>query len=261
METSKNTTSAANLALSEPAAPTFQPLYEQIKRLITRSLVAGEWKPGEAIPSEFELAGRYRVSQGTVRKAIDALAAEFIVIRRQGKGTFVATHTAPTQQYRFLRVRADDAGLDSAKHHPRTTFLGLSKVRADARTAAKLGIRLHQAVVAVSRVLMFDGRPLILDEILLAQAAFPGLTMERLEASQGSIYSFLETAYGTRMVRADERIKAVPASRHAARHLNVAAGTPLLSVDRVAYTYGNKPVEWRRGLCLTEGYSYFNELA
>ena len=261
METSKNTISSVNVALAGPVAPTFQPLYEQIKSLITRSLVAGEWKPGEAIPSEFELAGRYRVSQGTVRKAIDALAAEFIVIRRQGRGTFVATHTEPNHQYRFLRVRADDVALDSAKHHPRTTFLGLSKVKADARTAAKLGIRLHQAVVLVSRVLRFDGRPLILDEILLAQAAFPGLTMQRLAASQGSIYSFLETAYGTRMVRADERIKAVAASRQAARHLNVAAGTPLLSVDRVAYTYGDKPVEWRRGLCLTEGYSYFNELA
>lgn len=247
--------------LSGPAAPSFQPLYEQIKSLITHSLVAGEWKPGESIPSEFELAGRYGVSQGTVRKAIDALAAEFIVIRRQGKGTFVATHTAPTHQYRFLRVRADDVALDSAKHHPRTTFLGLSKVKADARTAATLSIRLHQAVVVVSRVLVFDGRPLIIDEISLAQAAFPGLTMEKLEASQGSIYSFLETAYGTRMVRADERIKAVPASRLAAKQLNVEVGTPLLSVDRVAYTYDDKPVEWRRGLCLTEGYSYFNELA
>lgn len=261
MESSRNSASSAILSQPGPAAPSFQPLYEQIKSLITRSLVAGEWKPGEAIPSEFELAGRYGVSQGTVRKAIDALAAEFIVIRRQGKGTFVATHTAPNHQYRFLRVRADDVAQDSAKHHPRTTFLGLSKLKADARTAAKLGIRLHQAVVVVSRVLVFDGRPLVLDEISLAQAAFPGLTMGRLEASQGSIYSFLETAYGMRMVRAEERIKAVPASRQAARYLNVATGTPLLSVDRVAYTYGDKPVEWRRGLCLTEGYSYVNALA
>ncbi|MFO0323507.1 MAG: GntR family transcriptional regulator, partial [Burkholderiales bacterium] len=77
------------------AAPAFRPLYEQIKSLIMQSLAAGEWKPGEAIPSEFELATRYGVSQGTVRKAVDALAGEFILVRRQGKGTFVATHTAP----------------------------------------------------------------------------------------------------------------------------------------------------------------------
>jgi GntR family transcriptional regulator len=242
-------------------APTFQPLYEQIKSLLTRSLVAGEWKPGDAIPSEMELASRYGVSQGTVRKAIDALAAEFIVVRRQGKGTFVATHTAPTHQYRFLRVRADGVALDSEKHHPKTTFIGLQKTKADAKTAEKLGIRLNQAVAVISRVLVFDGRPLILDEITLAQSNFPNLTMEKLVASHGSIYSFLETAYGARMVRAEERIKAVPATKIASKHLGVPVGAPLLSVDRVAFTYGDKPVEWRRGLCLTDGYSYFNDLA
>ncbi len=235
--------------------------------LITRSLVAGEWKPGEAIPSEMELATRYRVSQGTVRKAIDALAAEFIVVRRQGKGTYVATHTAPTHQYRFLRVRVDVSGTaktnrDTAEaNHPTTTFIGLEKLKADATCAATLGLRLNQAVLRISRVLVFAGRPIIFDEITLAQSIFPNLTMEKLEASQGSIYSFLEIAYGTRMVRADERIKAVAANRAAAKYLKVAVGTPLLSVDRVAFTYGDKPVEWRRGLCLTEGYAYFNELA
>jgi len=71
--------------------PAFSPLYQQIKALILQSLQQGEWKPGEAIPSEMDLAARFRVSQGTVRKAIDELAAENLVVRRQGKGTFVAT--------------------------------------------------------------------------------------------------------------------------------------------------------------------------
>lgn len=253
----------SNTASGQPPSggATFQPLYEQIKALITRSLVAGEWKPGEAIPSEFDLARRFGVSQGTVRKAIDALATEFIVVRRQGKGTFVSTHTEPNHQYRFLRVRADAADFDSAKHHPRTSFIGLQKAKADSVTVAKIALRLNQSVWVVSRVLVFDGRPLIFDEITLAQSVFPNLTMDKLAASQGSIYSFLETAYGARMVRAEESIKAVGATKLAAKHLRVAVGTPLLSVDRVAYTYGDKPVEWRRGLCLTDGYSYFNELA
>ena len=79
-------------AIKQYAPPSFRPLYEQIKVLLTQSLIAGEWHPGEAIPSEQELAQRFKVSQGTVRKAIDELAAENILIRRQGKGTFVATH-------------------------------------------------------------------------------------------------------------------------------------------------------------------------
>src|SRR5437868_7695846 len=94
--------------MKKPATtPAFRPLYEQIKMLLTNSLVAGEWKPGEAIPSEMDLAARYHVSQGTVRKAIEELAAEAILTRRQGKGTFVASHSEPSYQYRFLRLEPD----------------------------------------------------------------------------------------------------------------------------------------------------------
>src|SRR5688500_18338794 len=92
------------------ATPAFSPLYQQIKGLILQSLQAGEWKPGEAIPSEMELAARFRVSQGTVRKAIDELAAENLVVRRQGKGTFVATHAEQHVQYRFLKLVPDEIG-------------------------------------------------------------------------------------------------------------------------------------------------------
>ena len=91
------------------ATPAFSPLYQQIKGLILQSLQQGEWKPGEAIPSEMELAARFRVSQGTVRKAIDELAAENLVMRRQGKGTFVATHAEQHVQYRFLKLHARHA--------------------------------------------------------------------------------------------------------------------------------------------------------
>ena len=93
-------------------SPSFQPLYMQIEALIVEGLDAGEWRPGEAIPSETELAARFRVSQGTVRKAIDALAAANLVVRRQGKGTFVATHSEDRVQFRFLRL-LPDSGLDT----------------------------------------------------------------------------------------------------------------------------------------------------
>src|SRR5258708_20422344 len=103
--------------------PSFRPLYEQIKILLTQSLVAGEWKPGEAIPSEIELAARFRVSQGTVRKAIDELASENILLRRQGKGTFVASHNEPSYHYRFLRVTPDSA----EKLYPKNLSFGLDR--------------------------------------------------------------------------------------------------------------------------------------
>ncbi len=250
-------TQAAPATSGTSPGPSFRPLYEQIKVLLTQSLVAGEWKPGEAIPSEFELAARYQVSQGTVRKAIDALAAEHIVIRRQGKGTFVATHTEPNHQYRFLRIIPDSG----EKLYPTSVFLDVKRAKASAEAARLLDLRHGAAVHTVHRLLVFAGKPLILDEIVLSAALFPALTLEKMEASLGSIYSFYETDYGMGMVRAEERIRAVAADVFTAKHLNITRGTPLLCVDRIAFTYGDKPVEWRRGLCLTENYSYRNELS
>ncbi|MDA0226250.1 MAG: GntR family transcriptional regulator, partial [Proteobacteria bacterium] len=88
-------------------SPTYSPLYRQIKGLLLDGLHGGEWRPGEGIPSEMELAVRFRVSQGTVRKAIDELAAENLLVRRQGKGTFVATHGEAEVRFRFLRLTPD----------------------------------------------------------------------------------------------------------------------------------------------------------
>jgi GntR family transcriptional regulator len=237
--------------------PSFQPLYLQIKELLTQSLDAGEWKPGEAIPSEMLLAARYKVSQGTVRKAIDVLAAENIVVRRQGKGTFVATHTEEkSSMFRFLRVRRSD-GVDE---YPHSRLIDLRRGKASAEVARLLLLRPGEAVVILRRVLEYSGEPVVLDEITLPAALFKGLTRARYDAYRGSTYSFFETQFGVRMVRADERIKAIAADTTSAEILQVAVGTPLVAVERVAYTYGDRPVEWRRGLCTTKDHYYLNQL-
>jgi len=240
-------------AAPEPAR---RPLYEQIKVLLTNSLVAGEWKPGEAIPSEMELAARYRVSQGTVRKAVESLAAESILMRRQGKGTFVASHSEPAYQYRFLRLRSDSG----EPMHPQNVFFGLERGAARAEVARALALAPGAAIVSFKRVMSFGASPLVLDEIAFDAARFPGFTLAELEEFHGSVYGFYETVFGVRMIRAEERLRAVAADSVAAAHLQVAAGTPLLLIDRVAFTYGNRPVEWRRGLCVTRDFSYFNDL-
>src|SRR5688500_12659182 len=209
-----------------PPTPSFRPLYEQIKILLTQSLVAGEWKPGESIPSEMELAARYQVSQGTVRKAIDALASEHIVLRRQGKGTFVASHNEPSYQYRFLRVKPDSG----EKLHPQNQFFGLERGKAQGEAARALGLKAGAGVMSFKRGMSFAGRPMILDEIVFEAGQFPGLTLAELEEFSGSVYSFYETVFGVRMIRAEERLRAVAADGVAATHLRVAKGAPLLCV-------------------------------
>lgn len=238
------------------AAPSFRPLYEQIKILLTQSLIAGEWKPGESIPSEIELASRFGVSQGTVRKAIDDLATEKILVRRQGKGTFVATYQEPATQYRFLRIKPNDGELQK----PVSTFIDVRRSKATAEVSRALQLKAGSPVSVIRRLLSFAGRPLILDEMQLGGQEFASLSLDKIREFKGSMYSFYEGAYGVRMIRAEERIRAVAAEGFAADQLGVQAGAPLLCVDRIAFTYGDRPVEFRRGLALTDGYSYFNEL-
>jgi GntR family transcriptional regulator len=238
-------------------SPTFQPLYLQIKMLLVRSLDTGEWRPGEAIPSEIELAARFNVSQGTVRKAIDALAIDRMVVRRQGKGTFVATHTEEkSSSFRFLRIRRND-GIDES---PKSRLLDLKRAKAGAETARLLDLRPGDPVIVLKRVLIYSGEPAVLDEITLPAGLFRGLTRAKLDAHPGSMYSFFETYFGVRMLKADERLRAIGADDATAQILGVAVGTPLLAVERVAYTYGDRPVEVRRGLCATRLTHYHNEL-
>lgn len=238
-------------------APQFQPLYRQIAGLITRSLDAGEWKPGEAIPSELELAARFKVSQGTVRKAIDELAGANLLVRRQGKGTFVATHSEERTQFRFLRLAPDDGSAERLARR----FLDCRRMRPSTEVAQALDIPTSQAVLQVRRLLYFRGAPVVLDDLWLPLALFKGLTEQRLSEYQGPLYGLFEAEFGVRMIRAEEQIRAVAADAESAPLLEVAPGAPLLSVSRVSFTYGDRPVEWRRGLYDTRTHHYRNSLS
>jgi GntR family transcriptional regulator len=238
-------------------SPTFSPLYQQIKALILTSLQSGEWKPGELIPSEVELAARFKVSQGTVRKAIDELTAENLVVRRQGKGTFVATHHEERAHFRFLRLMPD-AG---EPHNPDNKILEVKRLRAPADVARLLDMKSGDSVIFIKRVQSFDGAPTILEELWLPGVIFKGLTAERLIEYKGPMYGLFETEFGTHMIRAQEKLRAVSADKAIADLLVVALDTPLLSVERVSYTYGDKPVEVRRGLYVTDRHHYRNELS
>ncbi len=243
-----------------PATPAFSPLYQQIKALILQSLQAGEWKPGEAIPSEMDLAARFRVSQGTVRKAIDELAAENLVMRRQGKGTFVATHAEQQVQYRFLKLMPDsgDQGSEGPAHR---AILDCKRVRAGAEVARALSLRSGDPVVQVRRVLSFGGIPTILEDLWLPGNAFKGLSAEQVAGYPGPTYAMFEVEFGVRMVRAEEKIRAVAADSQQAAFLQVEPHTPLLSVERIAYTYNDVPMELRRGLYRTDTHHYRNDLS
>jgi len=239
--------------------PAFSPLYRQIKGLILTSLQAGEWKPGESIPSEMDLATRFRVSQGTVRKAIDELAAENLLVRRQGKGTFVATHAEQHVQYRFLKL-VPDIGDASSEGPAQREIIDCKRLRASADVARALGLRTGDPILQVRRVLSFAGEPTILEDIWLPGGPFKGLTADRLAVYHGPMYALFETEFGVRMVRAQEQIRAVLPDPDQQALLAIPGNTPLLSVERVAFTYDGRAMEMRRGLYRTDKHYYRNDL-
>jgi GntR family transcriptional regulator len=263
---SSNPPISDSVAADGSTAPAFSPLYLQIKALLVQQLKAGDWKPGEAIPSEMELATRFRVSQGTVRKAIDELAFENLVMRRQGKGTFVATHAEQQVQYRFLRLVPNDT-LAAQPGDMQRQIVDFKRQRASADVARALALRTGDAALQVRRVLSLPKLPpevgfvpTILEDLWLPGAAFKGLTAQRLADYKGAMYALFELEFGVRMVRAEEKIRAVLPDAAQAALLHITPGTPLLSVERIAYTYHDTPIELRRGLYRTQDHHYRNAL-
>lgn len=235
---------------------TFSPLYQQIKALILESLQTGEWKPGEAIPSENDLAIRFKVSQGTVRKAIDELASEHLLVRRQGKGTFVATHHSDRVYFRFLKLVPDNG----ERHYPQSKILDCKRLRAPAEIGRLLDLKTNDPVIQIERIMFFSKEAAVYEEIWLPGTLFKGLTTEKLVEWRGPMYALFETEFSTHMVRATERLRAVGADELSAKHLGVEINTPLLAVERVSFTYGERPVEVRKAVYLTNHHHYLNEL-
>jgi len=232
------------------------PLYKEVKRVLTQSLAQGEWSPGQALPSEARLAQRYGVSIGTLRKAIDELVAEGVVVRRQGSGTYVASHGANRLMFHFFHV----VPREGEKQYPRTETLAFRRGRAEAAEAAKLGLAPGEPVLRIRNLLSLAAKPVILDDLVLPQRLFPDLSERILIARDNTIYHLYQTRYGINVLRTSERLRATLADAEVARLLEVRKGAPLLEIDRVAYTYHNAPVELRSSVVDTAEHEYFSDL-
>lgn len=235
----------------------FSPLYKQIKDLLLQSLEAGDYKPGESIPSEQELANRYQVSQGTVRKAIDELSAENVLIRRQGKGTFVATHHEAEVRYRFLRLSADNVQ-DNKRVQSR--FLSCEEQEPTLEHKRIFELERDEKVICIKRVMNLLDHPTIYEEIYLPANVYQGISLDLLVKNRDPLYGLFESKFGVQLIRCDEKLRAVAATAEVANLLEIAPGSPLLSIERVSYTFGDKPMEIRTGLYRTEHHYYRNSL-
>jgi len=251
------TTSPA--AAFRPIAPEAagMPLYRVVKRSLLRAIEAGECMPGETLPSEAELAAALGVSIGTLRKAVDELVAEHLLVRRQGRGTFVATHSTDRFLFQFFHVERND-GL---REPPEVDLVSFERLRCDEEPAQALGLRAGDPVIQFENRLRLQGRAVVYDRITLSSVLFKGLTEKRLADRPGTIYQFYQSDFGITVLRAHERARALAADRSAARVLGVAAGAPVMQVRRSALTFGDRPVEYRVSTIDTTHHDYVNLLS
>ncbi|HZD89729.1 MAG TPA: GntR family transcriptional regulator [Pseudolabrys sp.] len=231
----------------------FRPLYRQVRDVLVKRIVDNVWQPGELLPSEFEIAGDLGVSQGTIRKALDELEAEKFVVRRQGKGTYVARHDEERILFQFFKLVPDSG----TSEFPESQILEVTVEAAGRQATAALGLAANARVVRIERLRSLAGQTCIVERITLPRALFPGIEKRDLP---NNLYELYRSDFRVTVVRASEKLKAVAATRREARHLGVTAGAPLLAVDRTAFALDGRPVEWRVSLCRTDKLHYLSDL-
>lgn len=257
--TSTASTSSSRRGSFQAIAPDAagMPLYRSVKRSLLQAIESGRIRPGEALASETELARAFGVSIGTVRRAVDDLVAEHILVRRQGRGTFVATHTQDRFLFQFFHIER----CDGLKEAPTLELVSFGRDRADEEAAQALHIRAGDPVIQIENRLMLQGRPVVHDRLTLPSALYKGLTEKRFADRPSTIYHLYQSEFGITVVRAHERLRATAADRNAARILGVPAGGPVLQVRRTALTFGDKPVEYRISTVNTAQHDYVSLLS
>lgn len=228
------------------------PIFKAVKRRMLSALAAGEWKPGEAVPAEPRLAERFGISIGTLRKAIDELVAENVLVRQQGRGTFVATHSRDRMLFLFFNIIRHDG----VKEYPHVELVDFRRGRADDETAERLQLAPRAPVFCYRNALRLDGKPVIVDDISVPADLFEGLTAARLRERGNTIYHLYQHAFGLSVVRTAETVRAVGAPQDVATLLEVPRDSPLLLIRRVAFTLNDRPIEFRRSHVNTARHEY-----
>jgi GntR family transcriptional regulator len=231
----------------------FKPLYSQVKDIFIRRIAEGTWGAGSMIPSETVLAADLKVSQGTVRKALDELTAENLLTRRQGVGTFVAKHDENRILFQFFKLQSDNG----ERAFPESEIINIVKVAASADEQRILNLTSRDDVVRIKRVRLLNGRRTLVEDVILPAKTYPDIEKTIVPNNLYGIYSSI---YGVTIARASERLKAVNANAGIAKILDIKEGTALLLIDRVAIAIDGRVAEWRLSYCLSDDFHYASDL-
>ncbi len=254
MKLAKPAKNASAIAAHEPENSVgIRPLHVQVRDQITRRIADGEWLPGQALPSEFLLAAGIGVSQGTVRKALNAMTEQKLLLRQQGRGTFVARHDEERVLFQFFRLKPDSG----EKVFPASEVLTAERGRATAAEARRLKLTAGESVIRIHRVRSLGGIACMSEYIRLPQKLFPRFSLSDIP---NNLYGEYAARFGVSVMSASEKLKAAALGRRDAQALQLKPGTPVLQIDRTAAALDGRIVEWRRTLCRTDAFHYLSEL-
>lgn len=228
------------------------PLYKSIKLELTRAISGGNIQGGAALPTEKELSERYGVSVGTVRRAMADLVAEKVLVRQQGRGTFLA----PFDSSRMLNSFWHIVRKDGLREVPIVQTLRFEESTANEHAASRLQIKVGDPIYWIVNLMLMGGSPIVLDGLHIPKELFPDLTHAKFVERDSTIYDLYRDEFGISVVKTVDQVSAVSADLDTAKKLDLALGTPLLEIVRVAYTFDARPVELRRSLLYTEKYEF-----
>lgn len=243
---------------SAPLLAKREPLFEQASSTLERLIHEGRWKPGEMLPNEIELAAQFGVSQGTMRRALKRLVDTGVLIRHQGRGTFVtdmSTHEDVVYN-RYIRLMPDDPERDDAS--PEIAKLVVFEcVVAPLEITSALELPAGTKVIHARRILSTTSGPVTIDDLWANAEVFSQLTAQNLmHHEEKMLYAFYQRACGVTITRSEDQIKAVMLPERLCQEAGIDQPLPVIEVRRVSFTLGDRPVELRIQHSLTERYHY-----
>jgi GntR family transcriptional regulator len=225
------------------------PLYYRVREAIRERIAAGDWKPGDLIPAESRLLQSFGVSRATIRQALTELVREGLLVRKQGRGSFVAVRkiAEPLPRLASFSEEMRREGLV-----PSTRNIKVEVVQAPGRVAHALQVPATDTFLRLARVRCADGRPIV----LLVSHLPTDLGIDPDEDFSGSLYALLEGKYGIALGQALQVIEAGAADKHVAVQLDIRDGEPILIIRRALFSREGKPVEYVEGFYPADKYRY-----
>ncbi|GGL62338.1 GntR family transcriptional regulator [Sporolactobacillus putidus] len=231
------------------------PMYYQIEKYIEDLIENKNLKQGDRIPSEREFTEQFQVSRMTVRQAVMDLVNAGILLRRKGKGTFVSGQRKIEKSLNGLSGFSEDMINRGMK--PDSKLLDFQKIRPPASVVKRLSLGEGEEVYAIKRTRLADDRPMAIETTFIPASLVPGLTRQ---ASNQSLYDYIEKECGLTIDHADQSLEAVLVTAAEAAILDVPKGSPVLLIERCAYLAGGKTLEYTRSLYRADRYKFMIRL-